>query len=220
MNSRPISLTLRSGSLNSWPIIIRRLRLRVALWSIGSARPIERPRAWRMSRRSDMWKALGKWYPHIAGGRRARRMGARFCLSIEGTTRMALDGWDSPSACANLWSGSRGCGATGAAARILSVSVSGTMDEGAHSNGQHARAHALYHECLASSIRLNNPNTSYRLTTRVARRWSPRARRAQRLRTSITSSRTTGWTFTAILLCFTALMIPDAAHLACARSVS
>ena len=141
-------------------------------------------------------------------------------LSIEGTTRMALDGWDSPSAsqiygaarevaerlgrpqnCFAQWMGTNGWG------RIRTANTPALM--------------RCTRRSLASLIGSTNPNTSFRLTTRVARRWSPRG--APRLVNCAHRSpprELQGWTFTAILLCFTALMIRDAAHLACARLVS
>jgi class 3 adenylate cyclase/predicted ATPase len=64
--------------------------------------------------------------------------------SIEGPSRMALDGWDSPSA-SSLYEAARAVAERLGRPAELFRSVWGQW-MGAHSNGQHVRAHALYHE--------------------------------------------------------------------------
>ena len=64
--------------------------------------------------------------------------------SIEGPSRMALDGWDSPSA-TRLYEAARAVAERLGRPAELFRSVWGQW-MGAHSNGQHVRAHALYQE--------------------------------------------------------------------------
>ena len=64
--------------------------------------------------------------------------------SIEGPSRMALDGWDSPSA-TRLYEAARVVAERLGRPAELFRSVWGLW-MGAHSNGQHVRAHALYRE--------------------------------------------------------------------------
>jgi predicted ATPase len=64
--------------------------------------------------------------------------------SIEGPSRMALDGWDSPSA-TRLYEAARVVAERLGRPAELFRSVWGLW-MGAHSNGQHGRAHALYRE--------------------------------------------------------------------------
>ena len=66
--------------------------------------------------------------------------------SIEGPSRMALDGWDSPSA-TRLYEAARVVAERLGRPAELFRSVWGLW-MGAHSNGQHVRAHALYQEIL------------------------------------------------------------------------
>jgi predicted ATPase/class 3 adenylate cyclase len=65
-------------------------------------------------------------------------------LSIEGPSRMALEGWDSPSA-TRLYEAARVVAERLGRPAELFRSVWGLW-MGAHSNGQHVRAHALYRE--------------------------------------------------------------------------
>jgi class 3 adenylate cyclase/predicted ATPase len=76
-------------------------------------------------------------------------------LSIEGTSRMALDGWDSPSA-SRIYGAAREVAERLGRPQELFRSVWGQW-MGAHSNGQHVRAHALYQEILGFLDRLNEP---------------------------------------------------------------
>ena len=66
--------------------------------------------------------------------------------SIEGPSRMALDGWDSPSA-TRLYEAARVVAERLGRPAELFRSVWGLW-MGAHSNGQHVRAHSLYQEIL------------------------------------------------------------------------
>jgi class 3 adenylate cyclase/predicted ATPase len=76
-------------------------------------------------------------------------------LSIEGTSRMALDGWDSPSA-SRIYGEAREVAERLGRPQELFRSVWGQW-MGAHSNGQHVRAHALYQEIFSFLDRLNEP---------------------------------------------------------------
>ena len=74
-------------------------------------------------------------------------------LSIEGPSRMALDGWDSPSA-SRLYEAARAVAERLGRPAELFRSVWGQW-MGAHTNGQHVRAHALYREIFGLLERTN-----------------------------------------------------------------
>jgi hypothetical protein len=76
-------------------------------------------------------------------------------LSIEGTSRMALDGWDSPSA-SRIYGAARQVAERLGRPQELFRSVWGQW-MGAHSNGQHVRAHALYQEIFDLLDKANEP---------------------------------------------------------------
>jgi class 3 adenylate cyclase len=76
-------------------------------------------------------------------------------LSIEGTSRMALDGWDSPSA-SRIYGAARQAAERLGRPQELFRSVWGQW-MGAHSNGQHVRAHALYQEIFDLLDKANEP---------------------------------------------------------------
>jgi predicted ATPase/class 3 adenylate cyclase len=76
-------------------------------------------------------------------------------LSIEGTSRMALDGWDSPSA-SRIYGAAREVAERLGRPQELFRSVWGQW-MGAHSNGQHVRAHALYQEIFDLLDKTNEP---------------------------------------------------------------
>jgi predicted ATPase len=78
-------------------------------------------------------------------------------LSIEGPSRMAMDGWDSPSALRLYEAARRVAERLGRPAELFR-SVWGQW-MGAHSSGQHLRAHGLYREISPSSNRRATPNT-------------------------------------------------------------
>ena len=76
-------------------------------------------------------------------------------LSIEGVSRMALDGWDSPSA-SRIYEASRAVAERLGRPTELFRSVWGQW-MGAHSNGHHVRAHALYNEIFGLLKDTNEP---------------------------------------------------------------
>lgn len=76
-------------------------------------------------------------------------------LSIEGTSRMALDGWDSPSA-SRIYGAAREVAERLDRPQELFRSVWGQW-MGAHSNGQHFRARTLYREIFDLLNRTNEP---------------------------------------------------------------
>jgi class 3 adenylate cyclase/predicted ATPase len=76
-------------------------------------------------------------------------------LSIEGTSRMALDGWDSPSA-SRIYGAAREVAERLGRPQELFRSVWGQW-MGAHSNGQHVRAHTLYTEIFDLLDKTNEP---------------------------------------------------------------
>jgi hypothetical protein len=76
-------------------------------------------------------------------------------LLIEGTSRMALDGWDSPSA-SRIYGAARQVAERLGRPQELFRSVWGQW-MGAHSNGQHVRAHALYQEIFDLLDKTNEP---------------------------------------------------------------
>ena len=106
-------------------------------------------------------------------------------LGIEGPSRMALDGWDSPSAKLLYDKARAAAERLGRPAEVFR-SVWGLW-MGAHSSGQHARAHELIEEIFGLLERDEQTrNTSFRPTMPAVHRWWRKVCRVRRSSTSIT----------------------------------
>jgi predicted ATPase len=137
-------------------------------------------------------------------------------LAIEGPSKMALEAWDSPSA-KSLYEKARAVAERLGRPAEVFRSVWGLW-MGAHSSGQHVRAHELYEEIFDLLKQTNEPEYWSKRTMPADRRWSGKASRARRSRMSTNCCRTIASTCTAISRRFTVRTIRDAAPSACGRS--